>query len=150
MIARSLPVLLVLALTGCTGGYTTFTPNALDSLNRKPAQLAADSAKRTYPSDVPSAKTNFIRGEAQYTFDHLHLLNLTDEPMQDVEVWVNERFVVHLPTFPTKPFIVKIPFRALYDQDAIHFPTNNRATTVRKVQVLVDGELLDVPVDIAD
>ncbi|MEM8874755.1 MAG: hypothetical protein AAGD32_10920 [Planctomycetota bacterium] len=150
MLARLTLAVLVFALAGCQGGWTTVTPNRLDSLNRKPAQFAADAAKRTYPADVPAAKTNLIRGEADYTFDHLHLLNLTEEPMADVEVWVNERFVVFLPEFPNKPTIVKIPFRALYDQDAIHFPTNNRVISVRKVQVLVDGELLDVPVDIAD
>ncbi|MEM9754271.1 MAG: hypothetical protein AAF916_13040, partial [Planctomycetota bacterium] len=63
---------------------------------------------------------------------------------------VNQEYVVFLPEFPSKPTIVKIPFRALYNQNAIHFPTNNRAVSVREVQVLVDGELLDVPVDIAD
>lgn len=136
-------------LAGCRSGYTTVLPNKVESLNRKPAEFAADAAKRTFPEDLPTARTQQFRAETQYTFDTLDLVNLTGGPLNDVEVWVNRKYVVFLPTLPDRE-IVTIPFVTIYDDAGHHFPLNNSQVQVQSVHVLTDGELLEVPTDIAD
>ena len=125
-------------------------PNDNPALRKKPAEFAADAATRhPYPAGVPVAETYDVRAEADYLFDNLDLLNFSGRPFEDVEVWVNETYVVHLPVLPDGD-VQEIPFRAMYDGTGDHFPTNNRRAQIETVRLLVQGEALDVPMDIKD
>ena len=77
--------------------------------------------------------------------------NQTNHEWTDVEIWVNERYVVHVTQM--KPFDLKvINFRMLYNEKNQAFPMFNTtdAKRVEKVEVLWAGQMFNVPVALAD
>ena len=76
-------------------------------------------------------------------------MNLSQEAWNDVEIWVNQKYVVHLPK--VEPNTLKIiQFQMLFDAKGNYFPTNNNKVMVSKVEVLKDGKMFDVPVRLGD
>jgi hypothetical protein len=139
----------VLALAGCSG-RPALIPNPDKNLRRASAQFAADAAVRhPYKSDAPRAGEAIARSQVGYTLDRIDLVNLSKEEWQDVELWVNQKYVVHLPK--VEPNTLKIiNFQMLYDGSGNYFPTDNKKVMVSKVEVLKEGKMYDVPVRLGD
>ena len=141
---------IVLIAAGCAGGRPALIPNPDKNLRKASAQFAADAAVRhPYKSQAPRGGEAVARAQVGYTLDRLDLVNLSADEWQDVEIWVNQKYVVHLPRI--EPNTLKIiHFQMLYDDKGNYFPTNNKKVLVDKVEVFKDGKMYDVPVRLAD
>jgi hypothetical protein len=136
-------------VVGCAGRPALF-PNSDKSLRRSSAQFAADSAKRhPYKADVPKAGEANGRAQVGYVVDQLEIANLSDEDWSDLEIWVNESYVVHVDTI-RKGTLKTLNFQMLFDANGNYFPTNNMKTLVRKVDMLKDGKMYSLRVQLAD
>src|SRR4051812_10691708 len=100
--------LLTLA-AGCAG-RPSLVPNRDPALQKTSAQFAADAAKRfPYKSDVPQAGEAVARAQVRYAMKYLDVVNLSDQDWNNVEIWVNEKYVVFLPQMKAKDF-KSLPF----------------------------------------
>jgi hypothetical protein len=143
-------VALLVALAGCAGGRPSLIPNPDKNLRKASAQFAADAAVRhPYKTAAPRGGEAIARSQVGYSLDRLDVVNLSDQAWQDVEIWVNQKYVVHLPK--VEPNTLKIiNFQMLYDAKGNYFPTNNNKTLISKVEVFKDGKMYDLPVRLGD
>lgn len=134
---------------GCSG-RPALMPNPDKNLRKASAQLAADAAVRhPYQAELPRGGEAIARSQVGYTLDRLDFVNLSQEEWSDVELWVNEKYVVHLPR--VEPNTLKlIQFQMLFDDKGNYFPTDNKKVMISKVEVLKDGKMFDVPVRLED
>jgi len=142
-------VFAVALLAGCAG-RPSLLPNSDKDLRKTSVAFAADAAKRTYPSSAPHG----AEAQAQASVDHgfgnkIDVINLSDENWSNVELWVNEKYVVFIPNWPSRR-MEQINFQMLYDRDGGSFPTNNKNIRVEKIEIFVDGKLHTVPTKLAD
>ena len=134
---------------GCAG-RPALIPNPDKNLRKASAQFAADAAVRhPYKSDAPRGGEAIARAQVGYALDRLDVVNLSQEEWTDVELWVNEKYVVHLPRIEPQRLKI-INFQMLYDGRGNYFPTDNKKVLVSKVEVLKDGKMFDVPVRLGD
>jgi hypothetical protein len=136
-------------LLGCAG-RTELIPNSDPALRRKPPEFAADAARRhPYKADAPRGGEAAARAQIGYSADRLEVVNLSDQEWTEVEVWVNQDYVVFVPVMqPGK--LKSIPFQALYDGYGHAFPTDNRKNLVNKLELYHDGKMYDVKLQLAD
>jgi hypothetical protein len=140
---------LLAALAGCAGRAEIF-PNSDKNLRKTAAQFAADAAKRfPYKSDAPRGGEAVGRAQVGYTLNTLEIINLSEEDWTDVEVWVNQSYVVFIPVME-RGKLKRLPFQALYNDSGNSFPLNNRNTRVETVEVYRDGKMYDVRSQMAD
>jgi hypothetical protein len=136
-------------LAGCAG-RPSLIPNADKSLRRTSAQFAADAAKRhPYKSDAPRGGEAVSRAQVGYTLNQLDVVNLSKEPWNDVEVWVNQKYVCFVPSMPPNQ-LKTLNFQMLYDDQGNYFPLDNKKVLIDKVEVYSDGKMYDVPVKLGD
>lgn len=134
----------LLALTGCMGdGNPTLLPNSNASLRKSSAEFAADAAKRTYEADAPKANVTIARAQYSLMESQFDMANLTNWDWKDVEVWVNQKYVVSLPQL-TKNSGVALNFQLFYDNDGHHFDTHWGGNPVKSLQIYADGKMYDV------
>ena len=142
-------VLSVALLAGCAG-RPSLLPNSDKDLRKTSVAFAADAAKRTYPASAPHG----TEAQAQASVDHgfgnkIDVINLSDENWSNVELWVNEKYVVFIPNWPSRR-MEQINFQMLYDREGGSFPTNNKSIRVEKIEIFKDGKLQTVPAKLAD
>lgn len=149
-IVAAVAVAAAIALAAGCSGRPSIVPNPDPNLRKASAQFAADAASRhPYKADVPRGGEAIARSQVGYTLDRIDLVNLGQEPWKDVELWVNQKYVVHLPK--VEPNTLKIiQFQMLFDEKGNYFPTNNSKVLVSKVEVYKDGKMFDVPVRLGD
>jgi hypothetical protein len=142
--------LLGVALLGGCAGRTSILPNSDKALRKTSVEFAADAAKRTYPTDAPRGG----EAQAQAAVDHgflnrIEIVNLSDANWGGTELWVNEKYVVYVPEWPSRR-MEQLTFAMLYDREGGSFPVNNKKLRVEKVEVFHDGKLYNVPAKLAD
>ena len=149
IIAAGAAIAVAVAVAGCSG-RPSLVPNPDPNLRKASAQFAADAAIRhPYKSDVPRGGEAIARSQVGYALDRIDLVNLSQEQWNDVEIWVNQKYVVHLPK--VEPNTLKIiNFQMLYDEKGNYFPTDNKKVLISKVEVLNEGKMFDVPVRLGD
>ena len=139
----------IATVIGCAG-RPALIPNPDKNLRKTSAQLAADAAVRhPFKAQAPRGGEAVARAQVGYTLDRLDVVNLSQDEWQDVEVWVNQNYVVHVPKMePNKLKILN--FQMLFDGKGASFPTDNKKVLVSKVEVYKDGKMFDVPVKLGD
>jgi hypothetical protein len=146
-------VLVGAAMVGCAGRPTVIPPDD-PALRKTAAQFAADAAKRAYPADAPRAGDAIGRAQVGYMLNVLEIGNLSDEDWTDVEIWVNKTYVVFVSKIAKAPNgqgeIKRIPFQMLYDREGHSFPLDNSKVLVTTVEMLRNGKLYNIPVQMAD
>jgi hypothetical protein len=145
---------MILLASGCAG-RAALIPNKDPTLRKTSAQFAADAAKRNYPAAAPRGGEAAARAEVDYTLKELRVGNLSPEDWINVEIWVNQKYVVFLPSFPHAnkgEGYRHLNFQLLYDNQGNYFPTSYVGNSMRidKVELFRDGKLYDVPVRLAD
>lgn len=129
---------------GCTGdGRPTILPNSDPALRKTSTELAADSAKRSYEYNAPKEPQQIARAQYNIMDRCFDVANLSDSDWQNVEVWVNQKYVVYVPAF-TKYSGERLNFELFYDQDGHHFATDHGANPVQCLQIYRDGKMYDV------
>jgi hypothetical protein len=139
-----------LAGGGCNG-RVAILPNSDKALNRTPAQFAAESAKRTYPTEMTDGGTADARAQVAYEVDQINVLNLSQEDWTDLEIWVNRKYFLHLPRLEAgKKRVKTITFLMLYDDQGNPFPTNNMKQKIESLEMVRDGKKYTIPLVLAD
>ncbi len=143
-----------IATAGCEG-RAAMIPNKDASLRKTSAQFAADAAKRTYEADAPRGGEAAARAEVDYTLKAVHLANLSPADWKDIEVWINQKYVVYVAILPHDKgsSFRHLNFQMFYDNNGQHIPVSALGISkirVEKVEVYRDGKMWDVPVRLAD
>jgi hypothetical protein len=148
--AMSLVMLgLIMGLAGCNGRPTLF-PNSSPDLQKTSTQFAADAAKRfPYKSSVPRAGEAAARAEADYGLNCINVVNLSNEDWKNVELWVNQKYVVFVANMPHGKQ-VSIPFAMIFDDAGNYLPAGNLKVRVTKLEAYMNGKMYDIPVQLAD
>jgi hypothetical protein len=136
-------------ILGCAG-RPSLLPNSDKGLRKTSAQFAADAAKRQpYKSDAPRGGAIAARAQVGYSLNRLEIVNLSDTDWSDVEIWVNKKYVLFIPTM-LKNKLEAIPFQMMFDDSGNSFPTDNSKIRVDTVEIFKDGKMYDVTKQLAD
>jgi hypothetical protein len=147
---RASLLILVGVIAGCSGRASVL-PNPDPQLRKSSAQLAADAAKRSpYKVDAPRGGEATARAQVGYWADRLEVANLSDTDWENVEVWVNRKYVCHIPKMKAKGPVEVLFFQMLFDDAGNSFPTNNNNVRVENVEIFMDGKMWDVKTALAD
>jgi hypothetical protein len=140
------------ALVGGCNGTPQLLPNADPNLRKDSVEFAADAAKRTYKADAPRGGEIAGRAQVGSWSDVLEVANLSDTDWEDVEIWVNKKYVLHVPKLEKSSSgkLVHATFYMLFDDSGHHFPTDNRKTRIEKVEIFKDGKMYDIKLQTAD
>lgn len=148
-IRLSLSAAAVLMMVGCAG-RPSLLPNPSRDLRKSSAQLAADAAKRhPYKDGSPRGGAAIARAQVGYWANVLEVVNLSDTDWNDVEVWVNHKYVCYAPKMGRMED-KKLYFQMLFDADGLSFPTDNSVYRVETVELFMNGKLYDVTTKLAD
>lgn len=140
-------IALLAAVAGCKA-RPSLIPNSDPALRKTNAEFAADAKKRhPYPADAPKGGEAVSRAQVGYDRDVLQVANLSDQEWKAVDLWVNRKYVVHLPRIE-RGQLKTINFKMLYDDKGRSLPTSG--TPIKTVEILRDGTLYDVPVRLAE
>ena len=145
MSKQSLLLIAIAALAGCE---STGQDAARISAQAPTApELAAYAGAHKYPSTQP---TRDLKAAAIVNRDRgiIKIYNFTSQPLQNVDVWVNQAFVQHLPGVAPGSAPVVIRFSDLYNGLGQQFSSQNEQ--VRTVQVDADGHLYTLEGPAAD
>lgn len=149
LIAATVMLMVSGAMVGCSGRPTVIPSND-PALNKLSTELAAEAAKRfPYPASAEQAGQAVGRAQVGYTMNVMEIVNLSDEPWTDVDVWVNRAYVVHLPVMEPKA-LKRVPFKAIYNDRGRHFPLRNDKMMINQVELVQDGKIYNVPLQLAD
>jgi predicted small lipoprotein YifL len=131
---------------GCgSDGQPTLVPNPEPALRKTSSELASDAAKRSYEVEAPKGENVQARGEYSLVTRKFEVANLSDTDWENVEVWVNQKFVVLVPHMVhAAGTAYRIDFEMLYDRDGHHFETDGGKTPVQSLQFFRDGKMYDV------
>src|SRR5439155_9964908 len=140
--------IVVALLIGCAG-RPSLIPNADKNLRRTSAQFAADAAKRhPYKANAPRGGEAVARAEIGYMLKQITIVNLSSETWNDVELWVNQKYVVFVPVMePNK--LKTLNFQMMYDDQGNYFTTENKQM-VDKVEIYREGKMYDVKAKLGD
>ncbi|MGA2582051.1 MAG: hypothetical protein ABSG31_02145 [Tepidisphaeraceae bacterium] len=132
-------------LLGCVGdGEPTLLPNSDPALHKSSTELASDAAKRSYEVSAPKSDAANARAEYDIMQRKFDLVNLSDSDWSNVEVWVNQKYVVFLPTIQ-KNVDEQLNFEFFYDRDGDHFNTDKGKNPVQTLEVFHDGTMYNIP-----
>ena len=99
MTGAALAAVVLVGGVGCFSERTGFLPNQDAALRKNDKQFVADAMKRfPYKESAPRGTTN-ARAEVDYMYKYIGVVNLSDVPWKDVEVWVNKQYVVFVPAW---------------------------------------------------
>jgi hypothetical protein len=144
-------VLAAAGLLGCAQRPPIYFAN--DKALRKPSvELAADAVKRfPYKADAPRGGEAVGRAQVGYWWNTIEIVNLSDTDWDDVEIWVNKSYVVHVPKMARgNDKLLRVPFLALFNDSGKNFPVNNKEVRVETVEIFRDGKMYDVKLQLAD
>ena len=92
-------------------------------------------------------------GRAEYNLllGTLQVLNYSDEDWDNVEIWVNRKYVCWMPKIEKGKRRVKtINFQMLYDDAGNYFWTNGGKTPVEQVELYKNGKMYSIDTYLQD
>ncbi len=141
-----------MAVFGCAGRPALF-PNSDPTLNRSSTEFAVDAAKRfPFKADAPSGGDATARAQVGVWKKVIEIENLGSDDWENVEVWINQKYVVFVPKMQQK-VLKTLPFSMLFDDNGHAFPREGSSEAdarVSKVQIFRDGKMYDVKLQLAD
>jgi hypothetical protein len=146
IIAATIVTCLIALTSGCAR-HQALLPNSDPSLRRSGAEFAADAkARHPYPDDLPHAGEAPARAQIAYMLNRIELVNLDVGDWEDVEIWVNRGYVVHLPAVENRR-LKRISFMSLMDANGQHFPLSR--AFIEQLEVVKDGRRYSVHATVA-
>lgn len=143
---------LSLALIGGCHRQATVFPNSDPALNRKPKDFSADAANRhPFKADLPNAGPADGIARLDYTLETIQLANLSSEAWEDIEVWINGKYVVYVPKIEAGR-LRTLSFKMFYDGRGNTIPARTidaAQPRIQSVKILRNGAIYDVPKRIA-
>ncbi len=112
MFRKSIAVFALASVVGCSSS-TSFQPFASNGPEER-AQFAAYAATAKYPSDMKASDEFKAVALINPKNESVKIVNFSDEPIRNANVWVNGTFVYKVGTIPSHGAIV-IDREQLYD-----------------------------------
>ncbi len=139
-------------VVGCSGRASLF-PNPDPGLRKPMEKFSADAAKRfPYKGDAPKGDIKESPARAEVAYDYLKQINvenLSDTEYTDIEIWINHKYVVYVPKMEPK-VLKRLDFKMLFDDNGNYFSFSKDMPHVDHVEMLKDGKIYDMPVQLAD
>jgi hypothetical protein len=137
-----------LSVVGCNG-QPSLLPNSDTSLRKESTAFAADAARRQYPAQAPRVANAPFRAEVGYMLKQFDVANIGTNDWNNVEVWVNRKYVVFVPKYEAKTDKT-LNFQMFFDADGNHFDTNGGANPVKSLELCYDGKIYPVITQLSD
>jgi len=138
-------VALSVCVWGCVGETTpALIPNPDPSLRKNSAQLSADAVRREYELNAPRGGTAPARADYNLMSRNFELANLSGQDWANVEVWVNQQYVVFVPKMEQNN-AKRLDFKMFYDRDGKHFDTEGGKNPLVSLEIYKDGQMWAVP-----
>lgn len=138
-----------LLMGGCWDTSISLMPNPNPDLHKSSAEFAADAVKRhpfnTHLEDGGEAQA---QAEVGYALNRLELVNVSDETWNNVEVWINRKYVVFVPKITPK-VLQRLPFAMFYDGHGHYFQQDNKEM-IQSVILVRGDKMFAVPLQLAD
>jgi hypothetical protein len=137
-------------ICGCTT-RPSFISNADPALRKSKSEFAADAAKRHYESDASRAGNANGGAEIDYGVHHLSLVNSSSQDWNNVEIWVNQKYVIMIPKIPADAARAEVVgFDLIFDPQGESFPMDSAKTPITSVEMYTDGKMYTLMTQLAD
>ena len=149
--AASLAFVTLCGISSCSDRPTIFN-NPDPNLRLSSSELRGDVIMRfPYKQEAPKAKEIQARAQVAYALNRMEMVNFSGKDWEDVEVWVNQKYVCHVPKWQSGQ-LKEIHFPMLFDEKGNSFPMNSNKgqMIVRSVEVLRDGKMYQLTVEAAE
>jgi len=140
-------IAIALGLSAGCAGRPSLLPNTDENLRKTSTQFAADAAKRhPYKADAPRGGDAEATVQYNPTFARFDILNYSTSDWHDVELWINQNYVVFIPLLQkNKERVESLPFQMLFDESGNYFTTDGGKNPVKNVEIYRDGKMYTVP-----
>jgi hypothetical protein len=142
---------LLIIIAGCMDRATIFN-NPDPQLHKPISAFRSDALDRfPYKADAPREKEIRARAQVGYHFNRLEVVNFTEGDWENVELWVNRKYVCLVPKMQSRK-LKEIHFPTLMDEKGNSFPMNSNKSEdlIRSVEVYRDGKMYQVAVEAVD
>ncbi len=137
---------------GCSGRASLF-PNPDAGLRKPMEKFSADAAKRfPYKNEAAKGDIKESPARAEVAYDYLkqiNIVNLSNADYTDVEIWVNRKYVVYVPKMESK-VLKRLDFKMIFDDNGNYFSFSKEMPHVDHVEMLKDGKIYEMPIQLAD
>lgn len=140
--------IIALVVMGCEGSVSLL-PDADPELRQPPPVFAADAAKRQYEAGAQKIPDTDFRAQYGLILREIDLANISSEDWDNVEVWINHTYVLHLKHFDKKSDKT-LYFAMFYDQAGHHFETDYGKNPIKSLEVFRGGNMYAVVDHVAD
>jgi hypothetical protein len=139
-------------MPGCTSRPSFVrSANADPALRKSNAEFAADAAHRQYEANANRAGAANGGVEIDYGFHYLSLVNSSSQDWNNVEIWVNQKYVIMIPKISADAARAEIvSFDMIYDSHGASFPTDSQKTPITSVEMYSDGKMFTLMTQLAD
>jgi hypothetical protein len=139
-------------ICGCTSRPSFVrSANADPALRKSNAEFAADAGHRQYEANAPRAGAANGGAEIDYGFHYLSLVNSSSQDWINVEIWVNQKYVIMIPKISANAARAEIvSFDMIYDSHGASFPTDSQKTPITSVEMYGDGKMFTLMTQLAD
>ncbi len=77
-----------------------------------------------------------------YGIHRLSIVNSSSEDWKDVEIWLNKKYVIFIPSVPAQAAHVEmLDFKSIFDQFGNSFPLDSAVTPIDTVEMFKDGKM---------
>lgn len=145
----------VLGVVGVLGGVLGcdntpgIMPQSDPALRGAPTKFAQAASGLSYPESARTTEELTARAQVGHALNVVQVANLSRQDWTDVQVWVNQQYVISVPSIPAGT-LRTLSFHLLFDPQGKPFPIDNRSVQVNKVEVLLGGQLYNVRLQLAD
>jgi len=149
--AASFALLALASASGCMDRTTIFD-NPDPNLRLSASEMRGDAISRfPFKQEAPKAKEINARAQVAYPLNRMEVVNFSGTDWDDVEVWVNQKYVCHVPKMQNRQ-LKEIHFPMLFDERGNSFPMNSNKGTmlVKSVEILHDGKMYQLTVETSD
>ena len=147
--------MICLGLGGCGNSPSVFSNSDPYLKGKEMTYFASDAGRRTYPADAPKGEAKEAPARAQVRYkpwNEVGIVNLSaTDDYKDVEIWVNQKYVIFLPRMEKKapePKYTRIDFKMIYDRTGKFFETSDEQPRISKLEMFTGGKLYQVPIEI--
>ena len=136
-------------VAGCMDRPTIFV-NPDPNLRLSASELRGDAIGRfPYKAEAPKSREPLARAQVVYPLNRLEVVNFSKSDWENVEVWVNQKYVCRVPKMQSGQ-LKEIHFPMLFDERGKNLPMNSPSGLVRSVEILRDGKMYQLTVEAAD
>src|ERR1700722_20961280 len=143
---------LFLFASGCTSRPSFVRSANADPARRKSnAEFAQDASLPQYESNASPAGAANGGAVIDYGFHYLSLVNSSNQDWINVEIWVNQKYVIMIPKISANAAQAEIvSFDMIYDSHGASFPTDSAKTPITSVEVFDSGKMFSLMTQLAD